>query len=243
MDIGNILPGVLSQLKPRPEILITWDLKKAVRQAPRAESGELVTATLDLCHITLQRALAEFVAKQPWIWPLYLCGRQGRGKTRASALLWSSFPVIGQMMHSTEYSRAPEIGVNKRTRDGEPWQSIWLNCSEAIRMLLHVRFENKEARWIEAYRNAPLVVIDDLATRDLTGAQHDALLSLFNYREGKPLIVSGNFTPKELTEHQNASENGRTTPDARISSRLSAGMVVMVTGHDHRLHLGKSTKA
>jgi DNA replication protein DnaC len=82
------------------------------------------------------------------------------------------------------------------------------------------------SRFRKQWRNAPLVVLDDLATRTLTDAQLDALLQIINIRDCKPLVVTCNLSLSEVQA---------VLKDARIPSRLSAGYVIEVTGDDRRL--------
>ena len=75
-------------------------------------------------------------------------------------------------------------------------------------------------------RDADLIVLDDIATREPTAAQLDALLAILNWRGKKPLIATGNAAPAELANFIH---------DDRVVSRLCAGVIIEVAGHDRRL--------
>lgn len=68
------------------------------------------------------------------------------------------------------------------------------------------------------------MVIDDIGVREASQAQSEAMLLLLNERRAKPMILTGNLKPSELNKAY----------DDRIVSRLTAGIVIEVTGGDQR---------
>jgi DNA replication protein DnaC len=173
-----------------------------------------VDVRLANCTPALKATLQEIRKDQRW--PVYFHGLPGRGKTCAAAILYRLHGVVGY------------------GRDGfSDWPCVWRSCSAAVSELLGARMSGG-TRWQRAWSGAPLAVLDDVGMRDLTPAQFDSLLWLCNAREGRPLIVTSNLSPKDL-----AGALG----DSRIPSRLAAGWVVEVTGEDMRGHERRAVRA
>ena len=99
--------------------------------------------------------------------------------------------------------------------------------------LARLRADGKLSAVKNSLEACPLVILDDIATRDLTGPQMDAMLYLLNIRCKRPLIVTCNFSPAALSSIM----------DDRIVSRVSAGVVIEVTGEDRRVSQSVEIKA
>lgn len=132
-------------------------------------------------------------------WPWYLHGPAGGGKTSAAAVVYRHWP------------------------DG--WALFW-DCGRVCRDLVAARVEGREGPLKNTLRDADLIVLDDIATREPTGPQLDALLAILNWRGAKPLITTGNAAPEELANILH---------DDRVVSRLCAGVIIEVAGKDRRL--------
>ena len=181
-------------------------------QAPPVNLIDLNRAPeFSTCTEPMKAALSQIAAKP--MWPVFLWGAQGRGKSVASRILMQAY--TGKA-YATDYS----LWVG-----GEPYKNRLVTCSEAIKNYMDELISGRTA-FRKSWCNSPLVVLDDLATRVLTDAQLDALLQIINVRDGKPLVVTCNLKLEEVRD---------ALKDARIPSRLSAGYVVEVTGNDRRL--------
>jgi chromosomal replication initiation ATPase DnaA len=98
-------------------------------------------------------------------------------------------------------------------------------AGNVIADIVRARVEGGAGRIKRTVEDADLIVLDDIATRDPTTAQLDALYSLLLWRAYKPFIITGNLTPQQLSA----------TMDDRIASRSCAGVVIECTGPDIRL--------
>ncbi len=146
-------------------------------------------------------------------WPILLHGPAGTGKSCIAALLyrnWPGYPLwldagafVIQMMTARRDGAAPYYHTNGNRADRDISENGMIN-------------------WM---RESPLVVLDDIGNRRPTDAQFDALLAAINARSGKPLIITTNCNPEQLTS----------LFDDRFASRLLAGTVIEVGGQDRRL--------
>lgn len=80
------------------------------------------------------------------------------------------------------------------------------------------------------YRRGNLIFLDDLFSTMITDSVHEEILHLINYRSAwmGPMIITTNKTLNELANI-----------DARIPSRLKAGVVIGLDGSDKRLQKPK----
>lgn len=74
-------------------------------------------------------------------------------------------------------------------------------------------------------RDAGLFCLDDVALREPSPSQYEALYAVINLRHKKPAIYTSNIGPLDL----------RKVYDARISSRMLAGTWIEMAGEDKRL--------
>ena len=88
-----------------------------------------------------------------------------------------------------------------------------------------MRAEGKYGAVKNNLEQCPLICLDDVGAREMTGPQSDALLYFMNMRGTKPLIITGNYAPGKLAAFM----------DDRIVSRICSGVVIEVEGDDRRL--------
>lgn len=143
-------------------------------------------------------------------WPIYIWGLPGRGKSGAAKVVYED------MVGSRVWWRAADL------------------CTDiaAIRMGGSLTRSRGDLVWQETERSiwnkldaARFAVIDDLGTRDPSGASYDVLLSATDYRARKPTIWTGNLSPVDLAKLY----------DARLVSRICCGVVIEIRGPDRRL--------
>jgi len=141
-------------------------------------------------------------------WPLFLQGPAGCGKTCACLCL---------LDHA----------------GGEYWTTVsWCEqLNDAAFGRLIARGEGGSVTvwptqlWAKVQR-APLVVLDELGTRDIvTAAHYDAVKRVIDEREGMPLVVISNLDLERVGKLY----------DDRIVSRLGAGTIVELRGRDRRI--------
>lgn len=142
--------------------------------------------------------------------PLVFAGPVGTGKSCLAmlvarlfprAITWSTPGVLGAICRA----RTSDSGqVEIPGPDGSSWWS--------------------ESQFYARFESAPLAVLDDLGTRELTEAQSDVLLELLNRRHGRGLIVTTNHNRNSLAE----------SVGERIASRLLAGRQWWFEGADMR---------
>lgn len=132
-------------------------------------------------------------------WPWYIFGPAGTGKTCAAACVYRHWPFNGLFR-------------------------FW-DCGSVVRDFVRRRVDSTEGIIIRTIKECELLVLDDIATRECTDAQMDAILSIVNARAKKPMIITGNQSPKELAE---------VLKDDRIPSRI-CGTLFHLLGKDQRL--------
>ena len=135
-------------------------------------------------------------------WPLYLYGKVGCGKTLACRA-FSEIVCGSLMVRLSKLCEDLRISINDRTSISQ--ETIWKTISD---------FQ--------------LVIIDEIATRNPSDFQYETFLRIIEEREYKPLVIIGNFTPKELSKIY----------DDRISSRVVSGTVYQMVGEDRRMASG-----
>ena len=74
-------------------------------------------------------------------------------------------------------------------------------------------------------RDYSLVVLDDVGDRNVTAHRQAAILDLINWRDGRPLILTGNLSPTELPA----------LFEDRVVSRILSGCSLLFEGPDMRL--------
>lgn len=150
------------------------------------------------------------------LWPIFLCGQVGTGKTYAAAcayMRWQGNPV--------RWYRATDIvGDVLKCRT---------SASQAIVRTKNDRsWEETEEKIYEKIESASFVAFDDLGIREPTQAGFEVLFRMIESRKDKPTIYTSNLRPEQL----------RDVYDDRIVSRLCAGMRISRDGPDRRLAKG-----
>ena len=145
------------------------------------------------------------------IWPLYIWGPTGTGKSCAAAVAYRQWKPSATWMSLSEMcDLLKAFGVS-------PIQTIQ-SGGQAVEITL--------AKFWTRLRDQGLVVIDEIGTREATAHRYDAFRDLLEIRKGKPLIVTGNISP----------DGGLAgLYDDRIESRIAAGVLLEVKGQDRRL--------
>ncbi len=152
-------------------------------------------------------------------WPLFLTGAPGRGKSAAALCLCdlvrdSFYFRFTKFLKCLEWARQKEVSLLRWRETGPDMPSKLTNVSF------------NEANLYTTLKNAPLVCIDDLATRGgYTEPQYDLFYDLVEDRKLKPLIIVSNLSLQQLGE----------VFDDRILSRLARGTIFTLAGRDRRL--------
>ena len=211
-SIGQILTGLKPDIKTQdmPRTTRTWN-PEPLRCSPDDQSGNTIPAEWHRVDARLQAAIK--TAYESGRWPWYIHGVAGGGKTCAAAFVYRTFPT-------------------DKNQWGEPLNFFW-DCGKACRSLVCARANYEEWQEKRKIQCASIIVLDDVATREPTGPQLDALLSIINWRAGSPLIATGNASPAELADYVH---------DDRVVSRLCAGVIIEVTGRDKRLQTALNIK-
>lgn len=146
------------------------------------------------------------------LWPLYLWGPTGSGKTCAAAVAFAVWRRTATWLTLTEMCDLLK-GFNAATS-----QLIRTSDGQTVEVTLQGFWRRIES--------VDLVVIDEIGTRDATAHRYDSLLRLLDARKGKPLILTGNLDPVTALA---------AVYDERIQSRIAAGVLVNFKGRDQRL--------
>ncbi|MCR9202666.1 MAG: DnaA/Hda family protein [Planctomycetaceae bacterium] len=148
-------------------------------------------------------------------WPLYLCGPVGTGKTMTAAVLYGKFPSLpmwhraDDLLTSVSTGRVSRVSVDKQNEFGEVSRGV-------------VPFPIFASR----VASASCLFLDDLGTRRPTEGMCAALFDLLEWRKGRPIVITSNKQPDELTQSG--------WFDDRIYSRFAAGTVIKIEGSDRR---------
>jgi hypothetical protein len=156
-------------------------------------------------------------------WPFFLSGSTGTGKTCAALCVadrvyGSIFYGFTQLLRDFEWSRTGIAVTRWRSEptDGDYKNLRYRRVSDSM---------NAREFW-DYLVKAPLLVIDDIATRSkYTDPQYDYLHDMLDARQCKPLIVTSNVKLAKLAE----------VFDSRIVSRLAAGTYFHLEGKDRRV--------
>jgi DNA replication protein DnaC len=149
-------------------------------------------------------------------WPIYLWGKTGVGKTFAAAVVYSAWKS------TAFWSSMTELCDTLRAYQTQPLQMIETGSGPQ---------EMSAAGYWKKLARVGLVVIDEIGTRSASDHRYDALLRLLDERRNKPLILTGNISPN--SSDRDAVHLG-TVYDDRIFSRIIAGTLIHMTGHDRR---------
>jgi DNA replication protein DnaC len=168
-------------------------------------------ADISQVPLDLRKAVTYAITKK--LFPVYLFGGTGVGKTCMSALVYETWPAEAGWMECDEVLRAvAATRVDPLTRI--PW-----TCPDDG----HKGFTDLGRFWSLVDR-CGLLCIDDLGVRPPSEAQRDILLEILNRRKGKATIITGNLEPHKLAE----------VYDGRIQSRCNEGRMIRVKGTDQR---------
>jgi hypothetical protein len=144
-------------------------------------------------------------------WPLFLCGLAGTGKTCAALCL---LDYSGGEYHTVS-------GLCDLVIRAQQGRLEWFSGGYGGKVW-------PEKLW-ESLANTPLLVLDELGTREKVSDQHyEVVKNCIDKRHGKPLVVISNLELDRVAAIY----------DDRISSRLVAGTVFEFTGKDRRLPEG-----
>lgn len=155
----------------------------------------------------LREQMAEVVeGKFPW--PMTLLGTVGSGKTCAALALCDH---VYRSMYETF---AGHCDLLRMAQEGKlEWYS---NGQGGKTTMAHM--------W-KGYRDAPLVVLDEIGSREkASDFQYGCLYDMLEFRECRPLILISNLSLEELAR----------VFDERIVSRIIAGTPILVEGADLR---------
>jgi hypothetical protein len=154
----------------------------------------------------LRPVLRDLVAGQA-PWPLFLHGLAGRGKSCAALCL---LDYAGGVYHALPDLLALLI----RAMKGEEYQE---SASDYWRVT--------EADVWKKINDAPLVVLDEIGTRQPSDHNYQSVKRLLDQRAFRPHVVISNCDLGTLAQLY----------DDRVASRLAAGTVVELVGDDRRL--------
>jgi len=147
-------------------------------------------------------------ANRDRVFPLYVFGGVGTGKTCAAAVMFGAFrsPLwfrADDLLMSMSFGRSEGI----RVAQGRNTTSLKWSAFVAL---------------IESPRHQ--LILDDLGVRKPTEAMQASLFDLFEWRAGLPFLITSNKSPEELAGLY----------DDRIRSRILAGTICPVDGPDRR---------
>lgn len=162
-------------------------------------------------------------------WPLFLTGKPGRGKTAAGLCMadyvhGSAYYRFTRLLKAFEWARTHDDRGNRGGVVVKRWRPQSTAADER-RMKLTEEVLNERQFWTYL-TSAPLVVVDDLATRGgYTEPQYDQFYDLLEERKLKPTVIISNLALADLLK----------VFDERIVSRLARGTIFTLTGRDQRL--------
>ncbi len=153
---------------------------------------------VDRTRISPRRIEAIYKAITAGKFPLYWHGPTGRGKTFCAALIYA---------------------------DWQGWACFW-PAAKIVGDIIDAQFNKNVQPIINTIETADLIVVDDIVDRNMTDARCAALCDLINWRKGKPMILTGNFSPNELP---------KIVPSDRLVSRILSGRAQGFEGPDMRI--------
>lgn len=156
---------------------------------------------------TVARAAIRACSEGRWKWPLFMHGPAGVGKT--CACLWALDHIGGRFTTFRDLCRTvQDAKLGKLITHGSHD-----SCVVGV-----------DDFW-QGWSKSPLVVVDDLGvTGRPTDHAYEVALDMLEHRYGQPMIVTSNLDLDQIAG----------VFDDRISSRLSAGSPVLVSGEDLR---------
>lgn len=158
------------------------------------------------------RALLRRLVNEQALWPLFLHGSVGSGKTCAALTLLEHYggwyTKLGYLHELVQDARAGRLHWSGPTAD-------------------QITVRSLRAAWSEAN----VTMIDEVGLRSLSDPAYETLYTAIEERERQPLMVISNFSLSELSEQGLCDE--------RIRSRLKCGSEYELTG-DRRMEDDKS---
>lgn len=142
-------------------------------------------------------------------WPLLIFGPAGAGKTSAALCVLDfatgSYHTASGLCSMLIQSQQGRLEWVYEGRGGTIWpEKMWSRIA-----------------------SMPFVALDEIGGRDrVTDHHYEAVKTMLDVRQGKPLMVLSNLGLPELEKIY----------DDRIASRLASGTVVRLEGKDRRLH-------
>lgn len=202
----------------RVQLQIRREPTRSARPAIRRDMAEVVP---DL------RATFRGLVSGELVWPLYLWGPAGTGKTSAALAMLDH---CGRVLAQAE--RKPDL---------EDWAAGFVE----VRALPRVRIAADQRQltyyedgslftvpWVELLNGlarAPLFVFDEIGVgAEATDFRLDTLLEVLDRRSGdpvRPFVVTSNLSPSEVSRAY----------DDRVASRILAGTVFRLDGADRRM--------
>lgn len=146
------------------------------------------------------------------LYPVYLSGTVGLGKSFAAAMVYTRWhgPSV------TFLSYADLIGLSIRA-DKDGGISRITNSGQMVDLTA--------AQWWKWLADVSLLIVDEIGTGMAHEWRREMLWKVLEIRKGKPLLITGNLAAKGLLEQF----------DARIQSRILAGTFIELVGNDKRL--------
>ena len=157
------------------------------------------------------------------VWPMYFYGETGRGKTAMAALVYAEWPHVVSTWQTGALDRKgnPEMFSTVQT-ECEP---VFWTAADVIQDVIDARFQNRTAKLRKQCKECGLIVIDEISVLTETAARRSALIDVIDWRENRPLILTGNFAPEALKD----------IVDNRIIDRILQGRQIKFTGPSLRL--------
>ena len=152
-------------------------------------------------------------------WPLYIHGQPGNGKTCAALAIsdhverseFFTFEQFTAKTNDVKFGRATFTAGGQMNPEG--YREVTHEINWTVQ------------RWNQHLASAPLVLLDDVGTRDRSSeAAYEAFKGLLDSRDGKPLIVTSNHDVSVMA----------TIFDPRVFDRLASGTVVELVGTSRR---------
>lgn len=186
----------------------SWQALRAAPDGVDAEADEMSPGLREIVAGAIRKGM----------WPIYLHGEAGRGKTSAMACVYRAW------------------------RAGHP---TWLRLSQFVSMIQQCRRNGQivlpgshrevgeSSLWRVRVDQPGLLCVDDIGLRNPTESQFEIVYELVDRRGCKPVIYTSNLSPSTLQK----------TYDGRILSRMLQGLSIEVAGNDRRLSDSVSTRA
>jgi DNA replication protein DnaC len=203
------------RMREYSETLAEKNRQSSIRTSTGSEAMRpLPDGFADLDESRIPTATMDFILTQALkgVWPLYLMGPVGRGKSFTAAALYRRW-VPGRVAKWTTFVEFSERSIH-----------LSKNGSLGIYVSGHWCEYTRESWW-RSIREAALFVVDELGSGTSNEWRNETLWQLLEARKSKPLIMTGNLTLDEL----------RTKFDDRIQSRIAAGTTLNFAGRDMRL--------